>query len=107
MEETYYYMKGRSLWTYEYMFRDANYWHDSVKNKNNGENGESSTGVCVKEENDENLVMSNVTIKQEEDEDAFRESEKEQQPTTSHVEDIEEELKIESSLGLEQNENCK
>ena len=111
MEETWYYMKGRSLWTYEYMLRDGNYWHDSVKNKNNGDGENSSTGVCVKDEYG-NLHTSNVTIKQEGDEeyDSFAEREKEQQPSTSCLDNLEEQLKVQTFCiypEMDQNETGK
>ena len=69
MEETWYYMKGKSIWTYEYMIRDADYWHDSIKNKYNAG---PSTSLNVKEEDDcENASVSNVNVKEEKVESFF------------------------------------
>ena len=48
-----YLMKAKPQWTYEYMVRDEQYYHESLKN-NLDEN--SSTGFAIKEEEDEDVT---------------------------------------------------
>ena len=58
MEETWFLMKGKPHWTFEYMIRDADYYHESIKN-----NGNPSAGVNIKEE-DQDLP---IEVKEEGD----------------------------------------
>ena len=53
MEETWYLMKRKPQWTYEYMMRDVEYWHESIRNKYN-EN--PSAQLNIKEEHEEHEV---------------------------------------------------
>ena len=93
MEETWYYMKGKSIWTYQYMLSDPDYWHESIKNKYNGNDAGPSTSSNVKEEDDcENGSVSSRNVKEEKVEPSSDQLEEEDQPSTS----IEGEMKVET-----------
>ena len=53
MEETWYLMKSKPQWTYEYMMRDVEFWHESIRSKY-GQN--PSVRLNIKEEQKERQV---------------------------------------------------
>ena len=53
MEETWYLMKRKPQWTYEYMMRDVEYWHESIRDKYNQN---PSVGLNIKQEHEEHQV---------------------------------------------------